>query len=382
MPHENTLERSKAFKDLSRSEQWERSDQALLEMLRIDKLSNQTLTATEQVTFGQGIAQGDEEAKNEYIMRQLRTAMTIAIKKFEQQKPAAINLTVEDHFQEVIEKIKKSLDDYDDNKFPDFMSYISHQLKWIQGSQATEITALPLTGLGGRYQSKDATNEPIIKEGCVELESLKGTQGSGTPEIIERISLKEAMVNLGAAAKKLTDRERRILVMRNGIDRDKPATLDEIGREFNFTKEYIRQIEQSSIRNTKRTPKGQALKGAFEESPEADYLQQTLPPSQRKIALSRRRLEQIRSWEDSKDPEYRLRFRALKAFVDAWGEEEMRTPVRPKITQTETARARFKIARAKSQAKNLVKKISSDEERLAQLKGEIIEPQRDLKNTQ
>lgn len=347
MPHENTFERPKAFKDLSKSERWERSDQALLGMLRIDKLPDQTLTATEQVTFGQGIAQGDEMAKNEYIMRRLRRAMTIAIGKFEHQEPA-VNLTVEDYFQEVIEKIKKSLDDYDDNKFPDFMSYVSHQLKWIQDSQAIEITALPLTGLDGRYQNKDTTSEPIIKEGCIEFESLKGVQGSGTSEIIERISLKEAIANLGAAAKKLTDRERRVLVMRYGIDRDKPVTLDEIGREFNFGGEYIRRIEQSSIRNTQRTPKGQALRGAFEESPEADYLQQTLPPSQRRIALSRRRLEQIRFWEDSKDPEYRQRFKALKAFVEAWGGEEMKTPVRPKITQTEIARARFKSARAKS----------------------------------
>ena len=45
----------------------------------------------------------------------------------------------------------------------------------------------------------------------------------------------------------LDDRERRIIVRRFGLDTGEPASLDEIGQEFNLTRERIRQIEVRTI---------------------------------------------------------------------------------------------------------------------------------------
>lgn len=57
------------------------------------------------------------------------------------------------------------------------------------------------------------------------------------------------------ALKILSEREQRILQLRFGMIDDKPRTLDEIGREFNLTRERIRQLEARALRklyNNKR----------------------------------------------------------------------------------------------------------------------------------
>ncbi|MDD6302789.1 MAG: RNA polymerase sigma factor RpoD [Bacillales bacterium] len=48
--------------------------------------------------------------------------------------------------------------------------------------------------------------------------------------------------------KELTDREERVLRLRYGLDDGRPRTLEEVGKEFNVTRERIRQIEAKAIR--------------------------------------------------------------------------------------------------------------------------------------
>ncbi|HJQ74297.1 MAG TPA: sigma-70 family RNA polymerase sigma factor, partial [Gaiellaceae bacterium] len=46
----------------------------------------------------------------------------------------------------------------------------------------------------------------------------------------------------------LSQRERRVLELRYGLDGEHPRTLDEVGRTFNVTRERIRQIENQSLK--------------------------------------------------------------------------------------------------------------------------------------
>jgi RNA polymerase sigma factor (sigma-70 family) len=45
----------------------------------------------------------------------------------------------------------------------------------------------------------------------------------------------------------LDDRERKILQLRYGLDCGEPRTLEEVGEEFNLTRERIRQIESKAL---------------------------------------------------------------------------------------------------------------------------------------
>lgn len=46
----------------------------------------------------------------------------------------------------------------------------------------------------------------------------------------------------------LTDREKRVLELRFGIEDGRPRTLEEVGKEFGVTRERIRQIEAKALR--------------------------------------------------------------------------------------------------------------------------------------
>lgn len=58
----------------------------------------------------------------------------------------------------------------------------------------------------------------------------------------------------------LTPREERVLRMRFGITDGQPRTLEEVGREFNVTRERIRQIEAKALRKLRHPSRSKRLK--------------------------------------------------------------------------------------------------------------------------
>lgn len=58
----------------------------------------------------------------------------------------------------------------------------------------------------------------------------------------------------------LTDRERRVLQYRFGLTDGKPKTLEEVGVEFNVTRERIRQIEAKALRKMRHPTRSKRLK--------------------------------------------------------------------------------------------------------------------------
>lgn len=67
----------------------------------------------------------------------------------------------------------------------------------------------------------------------------------------------------------LTDRERKVLIQRFGLNDGKPKTLEEVGVEFNVTRERIRQIEAKALRKMRHPTRSKQLK-AFLDLLEAE----------------------------------------------------------------------------------------------------------------
>lgn len=74
---------------------------------------------------------------------------------------------------------------------------------------------------------------------------------------------------MGEVLATLTDRERKVLIQRFGLLDGKPKTLEEVGIEFNVTRERIRQIEAKALRKMRHPTRSKQLK-AFLDLLEAE----------------------------------------------------------------------------------------------------------------
>ena len=59
----------------------------------------------------------------------------------------------------------------------------------------------------------------------------------------------------------LTEREQRVLILRFGLKDGRTRTLEEVGKEFNVTRERIRQIEAKALRKLRHPSRSKMLKG-------------------------------------------------------------------------------------------------------------------------
>ncbi len=78
-------------------------------------------------------------------------------------------------------------------------------------------------------------------------------------EVAEDVLRKEALVKI---LHTLSERERRVLELRYGLNGEQPRTLDEVGRTFQVTRERIRQIENQSLKKLRALADSQKLRVA------------------------------------------------------------------------------------------------------------------------
>lgn len=71
------------------------------------------------------------------------------------------------------------------------------------------------------------------------------------------VLLKEQLVDV---LKTLTPREEKVLKLRFGLDDGRQRTLEEVGKEFNVTRERIRQIEAKALRKLRHPSRSKKLK--------------------------------------------------------------------------------------------------------------------------
>lgn len=75
------------------------------------------------------------------------------------------------------------------------------------------------------------------------------------------IMLREELANILST---LSTRERKVLELRFGLNDGTPRTLEEVGKEFNVTRERIRQIEAKAIRKLKHPTRSQKVRDFLE----------------------------------------------------------------------------------------------------------------------
>ncbi len=81
------------------------------------------------------------------------------------------------------------------------------------------------------------------------------------PDAASRQLLKE---QIDGVLSTLTPREQRVLQLRFGLEDGRSRTLEEVGREFNVTRERIRQIEAKALRKLRHPSRSRRLKDYLE----------------------------------------------------------------------------------------------------------------------
>lgn len=69
---------------------------------------------------------------------------------------------------------------------------------------------------------------------------------------------------LGSVLETLTDREKKVLTLRFGLNDGRSRTLEEVGKEFDVTRERIRQIEAKALRKLRHPSRSRKLKDYLE----------------------------------------------------------------------------------------------------------------------
>ena len=62
----------------------------------------------------------------------------------------------------------------------------------------------------------------------------------------------------------LTEREQKVLTLRFGLEDGRARTIEEVGKEFNVTRERIRQIEAKALRKLRHPSRSRKLKDYLE----------------------------------------------------------------------------------------------------------------------
>ena len=103
---------------------------------------------------------------------------------------------------------------------------------------------------------------PIGEEEDSQLgDFIEDEQSAAPTDVVAGSMLKEQLINV---LDTLTPREEKVLRLRYGIDDGKPRTLEEVGKEFNVTRERIRQIEAKALRKLRHPSRSKRLKDFIE----------------------------------------------------------------------------------------------------------------------
>jgi RNA polymerase primary sigma factor len=242
------------------------------------------LTSAEEKELARRVAKGDEQARQRLIKANLRLVVSIA-KRYVGRSP----LSISDLIQEGNIGLFKAVEKFDPDKGFKFSTYATW---WIRQaitraladqSRTIRIPVHMVETISKFTQAKrklaqELGREPLVEEIALEMDlppekvrhiqrisqevvSLEApiSEDEDKSTLAEFISDDKSLTPLQLTSQELlrdqiksiiselTERERKILEMRFGLEDGVTHTLEEVGRVFNVTRERIRQIEAKAL---------------------------------------------------------------------------------------------------------------------------------------